>query len=248
MTTNADASVPPATADAQELAAPSTGEAAAEQSTPKPKRTPKAEPKAKKPALTFVVVPKTLEVRAYRGVPKVDFKTGEVGIWEVGHMSRLSNDTLVGLYNKVRPEKPITKIGDRAIYEKQLYPALEVLGGKPLPGGGKTETTTSSETETMPAAAKKGATKSKKTATKKTATKKAAAPKGEGRRGRASAFSGKTITKVKDSTRQEGSLCHASWVIIDRAKNGISYEDFLAKGGRRKDLAWELAHGNVKVK
>lgn len=252
--TTADNTVP--TADAQESAAPTVADAAEATGAEQPKA-PKAKraPKEKKPALNFVVVNATGQVRAYRGVPIVDFKNGETGIWELAHMSRLKPDTLIKVHNAIRPEKPITKITNRAALEKQLYPAaLEVLAGTPLPGGGKVvkgktpaDTTTTSTEDTTMAADKKSA--AKKSASKKTAAKKGAAKKeSTGRRGRASQFSGKTITKVKDSTRQEGSLCHASWVIIERAKNGISYEDFIAKGGRRKDLAWELAHGNVKVK
>lgn len=245
-----DTTVP--TADAQADAAPSTNESAEATGAEAP--TTKKAPKArKKTALTFVVVPSTGQVRAYRGVPKVDFKQGEIGIWEAGHLSRLKPEAIVKLYNAVRPEKPITKLTNRAAIEKQLYPdALELLAGTPLPGGGKVTkgqtqdvpaTSTTTEDTAMPAA-KKGA---KKVASKKTAAKKTSA-NGTGRRGRASQFSGKTITKAKDSTRTPGSLGHASWVLIEKAKNGITYEDFLAKGGRRKDLAWEQRAGTVKIK
>lgn len=244
-----DTTVP--TADAQDSKAPTTFEAAeatgTEAPTPKAKRVPK--PKVQK--LTFVIVNATGQVRAYRGVPKVDFKNGETGIWELAHMSRLKPDTLLKVYNAVRPEKPLTKLASRAAIEKQLYPdALELLAGTPLPGAGKVtkeqqDITTTTEDTAMPAA-KKGA---KKAASKKTATKKAT-KKGEstGRRGRASAFAGKTLTTIKDTSRTEGSLGHKSYAIIKAARNGLTYEQFIEKGGRRKDLAWDIAHGTVKAK
>lgn len=249
MTTNPDTTVP--TADAQADAAPSTNEAAEATGAEKPKA--KRAPKAKKAALNFVVVNATGQVRAYRGVPVVDFRNGETGIWELGHMSRLKPDTLLKVYNAVRPEKPLTKITNRAAIEKQLYPdALELLAGTPLPGGGKVvkdktpaiATATTTEETAMPAA-KKGA---KKSASKKTAVKKGAKKESTGRRGRASAFSGKTLTAIADTTRTVGSAGHKSYAIIKAARNGLTYEQFIEKGGRRKDLAWDIAHGTVKAK
>ena len=34
---------------------------------------------------------------------------------------------------------------------------------------------------------------------------------------------------------------------VKAGAKGIKYEDFLAQGGRRVDLAWDLVHDNVVV-
>lgn len=62
---------------------------------------------------------------------------------------------------------------------------------------------------------------------------------------RPSQFSGRKITKlVKDNPRQKGTHGFRSFALI---KNGMTYEQYLAAGGRRNDLAWDLGHRYVKV-
>lgn len=69
--------------------------------------------------------------------------------------------------------------------------------------------------------------------------------KSSARRGRTSAFSGKRIKKlVKDNPRRKGTAGFKSFGLIT---SGMSYEDYLAKGGRRQDLAWDVDHKYVKV-
>ena len=69
--------------------------------------------------------------------------------------------------------------------------------------------------------------------------------KSKGSTGRPSAFSGKRITRlVKENPRRKGSAGFKSFSII---KSGMSYEQFLAAGGRRQDLAYDVAHKHVKV-
>jgi hypothetical protein len=81
----------------------------------------------------------------------------------------------------------------------------------------------------------------KKKAAKKE-TKKAVAKKGAGR---SSQFSGKKITKlVKENPRREGTHGLKSFDLI---KTGMTYEAFIAAGGRRQDLAYDIAHKFVKV-
>lgn len=73
---------------------------------------------------------------------------------------------------------------------------------------------------------------------------------GNGRRGRNSMFDGRRF-KVKDgmkaNPRREGTKGHASFAVLLNNPEGVKYEDYLAAGGRRVDLAWDLVHGNVEV-
>lgn len=47
--------------------------------------------------------------------------------------------------------------------------------------------------------------------------------------------------------RKEGSFGHVSLgIIIAAGDKGISYEDFIKAGGRSKDLAWDIDHGNAR--
>lgn len=84
----------------------------------------------------------------------------------------------------------------------------------------------------------------------KTEKPKKAKATSNGRRGRNSMFDGRTF-KVKAGTeknpRREGTKGYASFAVMLASPNGIKYEDFLAAGGRRVDLAWDLVHGNVEV-
>lgn len=48
------------------------------------------------------------------------------------------------------------------------------------------------------------------------------------------------IKDVKGNPRREGSWGHQSFDLI---KSGMSLTSFISKGGRMKDLRWDLAHG-----
>jgi hypothetical protein len=64
-------------------------------------------------------------------------------------------------------------------------------------------------------------------------------------KGRPSVFSGKRIFKlVKENPRRSGSIGHKSF---GKITNGMTYEKYIAAGGRRQDLAFDLAAKNVKV-
>jgi len=79
---------------------------------------------------------------------------------------------------------------------------------------------------------------------------KKAKAEGNGRRGRNSMFDGRRF-KVKAGTetnpRREGTKGHKSFAVLLASPDGVKYEDYLAAGGRRVDLAWDLVHGNVEV-
>jgi hypothetical protein len=84
----------------------------------------------------------------------------------------------------------------------------------------------------------------------KAETPKKSKAEGNGRRGRNSMFDGRRF-KVKDGVttnpRREGTNGHASFTLLLDSPDGLKYEDYLAAGGRRVDLAWDLIHGNVEV-
>jgi hypothetical protein len=176
-------------------------------------------------------------------------------------LSQLPSALLVTLHNLIRPEKPIKKFADRETADKRMKGVLEVLA-KPgevatAPAGevevteekeqgeeaateGNTESTegTTNNTEDSDMAAKKGRKSAKKATAKKSATE------GEGA-GRPSAFAGKVIRKVATSNpRREGTHGYNSWEAL---KSGMTYEKYIAAGGRRQDLAWDLAKGYIKL-
>ena len=68
-------------------------------------------------------------------------------------------------------------------------------------------------------------------------------------RGRKSSFIGSRIVSTKTvNPRRPGSHGWRSMkIIIESGPDGISYEDFIAAGGRAVDLRWDVAHGNVMV-
>lgn len=66
-------------------------------------------------------------------------------------------------------------------------------------------------------------------------------------RGRSSSFAGKKLFPVAGAKpRRPGTHGERSLGII-QAQPGISYEDFIAAGGRRVDLAWDVDHGKAYV-
>lgn len=69
---------------------------------------------------------------------------------------------------------------------------------------------------------------------------------GGGKVGRTSQYEGKKIYKLKDENpRRPGTHGHKSFSII---RNGMRYETYIEAGGRRKDLDWDIAKGNVEIR
>lgn len=68
---------------------------------------------------------------------------------------------------------------------------------------------------------------------------------------RKSEYSGKKIFLTKktngENVRKAGTGGHAAMEIV-RKNAGITYEDFVAKGGARNHLAWDLERGNYELK
>lgn len=64
--------------------------------------------------------------------------------------------------------------------------------------------------------------------------------------GKRSKYTGKRIYKlIKTNPRRKGTWGWRSWEVI---QHGMSYEDFIAAGGRRVDLAWDESYGRVEIK
>jgi len=146
--------------------------------------------------------------------------------------SRFTNAEMVHLYNHFTPAAPIKKFADRATAAKRLI-ALAEAHGKAV------DVALYADEVAAPAPQAKAPKKAK-------AAAKQAAPEGT-KRGRVSEFSGKTIkSKVPENPRREGTQGFESFKIV-LANPGITYEDYLAAGGRRQDLAWDLDHDWVVV-
>lgn len=86
----------------------------------------------------------------------------------------------------------------------------------------------------------------KKAQAKKATSKPAKKAESNGQRGRTSQYAGKKIFKVsKENPRREGTHGHKSFSVI---KDGMTYEQYIQKGGRQIDLDWDVKKGNIKVK
>jgi hypothetical protein len=72
-----------------------------------------------------------------------------------------------------------------------------------------------------------------------------AADNGERKRGRKSEFTGKYIYKLAASNpRREGTHGHKAFEAL---MDGMTYEQYLAAGGGRNHLAWDLEHRHVEL-
>jgi hypothetical protein len=92
------------------------------------------------------------------------------------------------------------------------------------------------------AKAEEKAAKAKEKAEAKAAAK---AAKGDGRVGRTAGLAGSILKATKtENPRRPGSHGFRSLqLIIDAGEAGITFEDFIKKGGRNKDAKWDIDHG-----
>ena len=72
---------------------------------------------------------------------------------------------------------------------------------------------------------------------------------GNGKRGRKSQFAGQILrTEATENPRRNGTHGHRSMaIILNAGKQGIAYSAYIEEGGRNNDLAWDIAHNNVKM-
>jgi hypothetical protein len=150
--------------------------------------------------------------------------------------SRIPLDELVKFYNYHNTLSPIKSFRDRLTAAKKLVALAEAKAKKITP---QQELNLASASETVATTPKKP-----------TIAPVAQAAKEEVRKGRTSSFKGKKIhlsIDLKANPRREGTHGHKSMEIVINSKNGLTYEEYIAQGGRRQDLAWDLEHGNVWI-
>lgn len=179
--------------------------------------------------------------------------------------------TLVEIYNALA-QRPVKKFASRAAALKRVNEALStsdkrvpaqyrnwIIVGKQDPApeqeapvqDDSPEQIEAAEAlkETLKKAPKKGkkASKEKDPAKGKAPKKEAKAKSTNGKSGRTSAYSGKGIYRLKaENPRRKDTFGWRSWNVI--TEDGMLYEDYLKAGGRRKDLAWDIAAGHAEVR
>jgi hypothetical protein len=161
--------------------------------------------------------------------------------FERDDLSRIPSDFIVDQYNLLHPAtrqiKPFQTRAEAMEWLRGVLEDIAIPGEAPGPVRAPAQNTPGGIT--MAAVAKKGA-KAKKSAKKKSVAKKDSAPKG-----RRSQYAGMRLTKVvKTNPRREGTSGHASFALI---KSGMKYEDFIAAGGVRRDLEWDISKGYTKL-
>lgn len=122
---------------------------------------------------------------------------------------------------------------------KTAKPAIPAGSGKDEVETKETDMGTNAKKSKNVAAAKGKGAKS---------TERRKGPKPE--RASSGAFAGKKLYSTsKDGTnpRREGSIGFKSHAIVLKNK-GITYEDFIAKGGRSGDVRWDVEHGFMTAK
>jgi hypothetical protein len=146
--------------------------------------------------------------------------------------SSVTTQQMVSLYNRFFDKQPVKGYPNKQAAARSMIALAQAKAVKPI------ETDRSESMSEVQVKAEKP-------------TKvKASKADSNGRRGRNSMFDGRRF-KVKDGTttnpRREGTKGHASFLLLLDSPDGLKYEDYLASGGRRVDLAWDLVHGNVEV-
>lgn len=146
--------------------------------------------------------------------------------------SSVTTQQMVSLYNRFFDKQPVKGYPNKQAAARSMIALAQAKAVKPI------ETDRSESMSEVQVKAEKP-------------TKvKASKADSNGRRGRNSMFDGRRF-KVKDgmttNPRREGTKGHASFLLLLDSPDGLKYEDYLAAGGRRVDLAWDLIHGNVEV-
>lgn len=154
--------------------------------------------------------------------------------------SSVTRQQMVMLYNQFLDKEPIKGFRDKATAAKALMALAQAKAVSMIEK--ESENPMSDVAEEVKVVAPKKA--------KVVKAAKAEAAEGNGRRGRNSMFDGRKF-KAKDglttNPRRAGTNGFISFEILLANPEGLQYEDYLAAGGRRVDLAWDLAHDNVAV-
>jgi len=81
------------------------------------------------------------------------------------------------------------------------------------------------------------------------AKKEKASGEGDGRRGRRSSFAGMVIYPLQaENPRRKDSHGYRSYDILLKNRDGITFEEYIAAGGRRNDLDWDSKHNYVELR
>jgi len=153
---------------------------------------------------------------------------------------RLTLSQMVVFYNHHNSAQPVKKFTDRATAAKRIFTLAQakaelVQVQKETPVMTEAKETVAKTVENLKKA-------------KAAAPKKEKAVKAE-KEPRKSEYAGVKIFPAEGLTenpRREGGFGYKAMAFI-LANPGVSYEDFVAAGGRRQDLAWDLAKGNVTI-
>lgn len=143
----------------------------------------------------------------------------------------LSLANMRDLFNSLTNEN-VKRFSDRPAAARRLFSALEAL-----------EPEVSAAEEKQPEEAAPAKSRKEKRPREDGAEETRGRKKGSG------TFAGKTLIGKKDvNPRRPGSHGFKSYEIIREAgAKGISYEDYIARGGRGNDLRWDIAHKWVDV-
>ncbi len=141
--------------------------------------------------------------------------------------TKASMAELTDWYNEYSGSTQIKKFSNRAIAERMVSKTKQAMDQLARTAYGSTNKKDTSDMKTK--------------TTKTAAVKKTAGSNG-------SSLSGMTIhPKTKENPRREGTNGFKSFAIV--LKNpGISYNDYIDKGGRNVDVRWDEAHGYVELR
>lgn len=164
---------------------------------------------------------------------------------------------LVALYNNHSGKEPIKRFETRQKAVARIWPMLQKIA-EVVPDNGKQERVKANKGGAEKAKneriARAQERAEKKLDAEREAKKKKATTNGSGELGlaethasRGSSFSGKKLfAKTTENERRFGSHGYDSFqILLDNP--GITYEDYLARGGRLKDLAWDSKYERVRL-
>jgi hypothetical protein len=178
----------------------------------------------------------------------------------------LSTSQLVAVHNALNADKQVKKFQDRATALRRVLPLLPAVAeGEaveqapevqdlplPTPSEFRSEPFTQEEAQAHLATHTQEEQPQDEAPLVQEAKPQDATPSAQGRKGKPSRSAGKGLyptqsTVEKGNPRRENTHGRKSLqIIIDNP--GISYEDFLTKGGRNKDLLWDIKYGHAEVK
>jgi hypothetical protein len=142
-----------------------------------------------------------------------------------------SMEELTDWYNEYSGSTQIKKFSNRAVAERMVSKTKQAMDQFARTASDSTKQQTKKENDDM-------SKKATKTASKKTTSNGTTS----------GSLSGMTLhPKTKENPRREGTNGFKSFAIV--LKNpGISYNDYIDKGGRNVDARWDEAHGYLELR